>query len=760
MLSYTSRMGITRSSPFAVFAAAAACGIWLAAQFAVPIWFVLMVLGLAVAGAITAWRASHSRDAAWACVFIAIVALGAVRYGLAEASATLAQFSGSRVLLDGVVVEEPDVRPTHTNLRVRVNRIADRSSITNTLAGTLLVRAAVSTTWRYGDGIRADGIISIPPRFSAFDYRDYLARKGVAVWMPRPERLWRTSSDNGSPAYALLLTAKDRVRQTVRRMLPMPESALLNGVLIGDDNDIPQSLSDAFRRTGTSHIVAISGFNVSIIITLVVGLLSRLVNPRRAAAIALPAIWVYAIFVGGSASVLRATIMATITLVGILLWRRGFTLNTLCAAAVFMFIADPNALFDLGFQLSFLATLGLVLYADRISSPAERWVQARVQQPRAQRMLLFGLDGVLMTLAAQLTTLPLIIVISGQLSLVSLVTNALVLPLQPPLMVLGIVAAIIGVFVPSIATVTALPAYAFLTLTIRAVQWTAAWPYASVPVGWFGATAAAVCYVVLAIITVVLSLPAAFRTHALGQLRRRAGSMGIACASVSAVAAGFVFWMQQPDGKLHITFRGSSALVQTPNGQQVVFLNGGHITPMLEAGLPVWDRHIEWLILPRADAYAFEDAQVIEGRYRVGTLAVPRAAQIPSGQTGQTGQYDMTVLRIVSSSVPIETSVVLHMGLAASVVQLRLTHGATSALFMADCSRSVTSAELADVIFAHPRSCTLEQVMAYSPRWVVWADDPGVKAPKSGTAGRTRMLSMAEIDQISFVGDGVRVTLR
>ncbi len=746
-------MGMTRSAPFAIFAVAAACGIWLASEFSLPVWFVLMALGLAIASAIIAWRASHSRDAAWACAFIALVAFGALRYGLAETPSALAQFSGSRVVLDGVIVEEPDVRPTHTNLRVRVDRIADRSSITTTLAGMLLVRAPANTRWRYGDGIRADGIISIPPRFSSFDYRNYLARKGVAVWMPRPERLWRTNEGNGSPIYATLLDVKDRVRQAVRRMLPMPESALLNGVLIGDDNDIPQSLSDAFRRTGTSHIVAISGFNVSIVITLVVGLLSRLVNPRRAAAIALPAIWLYAIFVGGSASVLRATLMATITLVGILLWRRGFTLNTLCAAAAFMLIADPNALFDLGFQLSFLATLGLVLYATRISSPAQRWVQARVQQPRAQRMVLFALDGVLMTLAAQLTTLPLIIVISGQLSLVSVVTNALVLPLQIPLMVSGIAAAVISVFVPSIATITAWPAYTFLTLTIRAVQWTAAWPFASVPVGWFGGAAAGVCYVALAIITAVQSLPKAFRTHALGQLKRRAAPTGVAFASVGAVAAGFVFWMQQPDGKLHITFRGGSALIQTPNGQQVLFLNGGHITPMLETGLPVWDRHIEWMVLPRVDTFALEDAQVVEDRYRVGTIAVPRLAQLPSDQNAK------TVMRVVSASLPIETGMVLDLELAASVVQTRLTHGATHVMFLADCSRRVAS-EQADVVFAHPRGCTLDQVMAYSPRWLIWADNPGVNMPKSGTTGRTRVLSLAEVDEIAFIGDGVRLVLR
>ena len=181
-------------------------------------------------------------------------------------------------------------------------------------------------------------------------------------------------TDQGNKFWATLYALKDALRRASQRVMPSPESALLNGILIGDDNEIPPHIQEAFRRTGTSHIVAISGFNVSIVIALVVPMLSRLLNKRRAALVAIPAIVVYVLLVGASASVVRAGVMAILALIGQLLWRRGFTLNTLCAAAFIMLLMDPQTLFDAGFQLSFMATLGLVLYSDRLEGAMQRWL--------------------------------------------------------------------------------------------------------------------------------------------------------------------------------------------------------------------------------------------------------------------------------------------------------------------------------------------------------------------------------------------------
>jgi competence protein ComEC len=756
-------MGVTRSAPFVILLSAIAIGIWLSEQFTIPIWLVLMVAGLAAVCVYLAMR-GHMRDGAWSAVFVLLIAVGVLRAVLNKPDdSALLRLSGQRVMLEGVIVAEPDVRPTHTNVRVRILRLVARTTSHANLAGSVLVRAPKDMTWRYGDGIRVEGTLGTPPRFTTFDYRDYLARRGVRVWLPRPDRLWKLSEGNGDAWFGILLAAKDTVRQTVRHMMPAPESALLNGVLIGDDNDIPESLTEAFRRTGTSHIVAISGFNVSIVIALVVGLLSRIANRRRAALIVLPAIWVYAIFVGGSASVIRATGMATISLVGMLLWRRGFTLNTLCAAACFMLLADPNTLFDLGFQLSFLATLGLVLYADVVSSPAQIWLIARVQQPWVLRAVRLALDGVLMTFAAQLTTLPLIVATTEQLSLVSLLTNAIVLPLQPPLMLLGIIGATIAVFLPGVATLAGWPSYLFLTLTIRAVAWMGSWSFASVQVGWFGAAAATAYYCALASLTLIHTLPTAFRAHVWRETRRRIFSVATTLAGIVLALGGIVYLFQRPDGRLHVAFRGGSALIQTPQGQQILFLNGGHITPMLEASLPVWDRQIEWLILPNSDAYAVENLPAVEGRYGVGTLMIPRTL------SGTLQSKAITLTRVISTQMQLEPGVSLSIrGDGTGRLHAQVTYADSAMVMLPTCTLTLMPAgKRADLAFIDPHLCSGQQLadaqreykQTSQSRWLIWADTDAPALPQHDSVRTTRIIWLAETGQLRFVSDGARLVI-
>ena len=757
-------MGVTRSAPFAIFGIALAVGIWLASQFALPPWSLLIALALtivcAVAIATGITRVHAQRDAVWLTVFLVLIALGALRYSLAQAPNELARrIAGQRVILDGIIIAEPDVREAHVNLRVRPVRVAERSTIDvsdDISRSVVLVRAPIgegddAITWHYGDAIRADGNIGLPPRMAAFDYRDYLARRGVQLWMPKPARVWRTGEGQGDVFFTRLLDAKDAVRKTIVRMMPMPESALLNGVLIGDDNAIPDTLNNAFRRTGTSHIVAISGFNVSIVVGIVVWLLSRLVNPRPAALIALPAIALYTIFVGATPSVLRAAFMASIGLFGLLLWRRGAVLNTLCAAAVIMLLGEPNVLFDVGFQLSFMATLGLVLYADRISEPVHAWVEARVANQRARRVIALVLDGVLMTTAAQITTLPLIVVTYDQLSLVSLLTNAVVLPLQPPLMVLGAAVAALGLILPMPATqLLAWLPYIFLTLTIRAVEWMGAWPFASVRVGWFGTAAAVVYYLALTAVTLFIALPATSRALMTRQVRQRAWATGLSFTCISVLAAGALFWWQRPDGKLHVTLRGGSALVELPSGKQLLFMNGGTVLPMLETGLPVWDRQIDWLILPRADEQTFNDAQIIVEHYRADVVLVPQ--QFKAGVVlSNTAQVSVPPTDAVTLDERVTMRAIRG---AQSLAGVEIAYGSASIALVASCLGGWSTVTRVDVMLADPRTCTAERIAAFNPRWVIWADVDGRLPADAAQRPSYRSVSLMQIEQVSFVSDG------
>ncbi|GIV83390.1 MAG: hypothetical protein KatS3mg052_0397 [Candidatus Roseilinea sp.] len=741
-----------------------------------PLWLPALALGVSVLALLGAWRLRSAAEAIWLAAFCALVALGALRYALSAplpSPQSIARYNGQRVTLEGVIAAEPDVRPTHTNLRLRPWRMLGASGFDEALDDLVLVRIAAgtdATRWRYGDAVRASGLLDAPPRMSAFDYREYLARQGVFSWMPRPRALARIGEGYGNPLFARLLDAKDAVRQAVRRILPRPEAALLNGILIGDDKDIPDDVQEAFRRTGTSHIVAISGFNVSIVIALVIPLLGRMLNPRRAALFAIPVIAVYAVFVGASASVVRAATMAGIGLFGALFWRKGFTLNTLCAAACLMLVANPHTLFDVGFQLSFMATLGLVLYADRLSGPVRAWAQLRLRNERAQKALMLILDGALVTLAAQLTTLPLILATYNQLSIISLLANILILPLQPPIMILGGLAAVIALFAPqTIGALAALPAHVFLTATIRIVTWLSEFEAAAISVYDFGPPAVLAYYIVLLALTAFALQPALERRAIADLLRARfktTAILGIACV---ALALGGVYWFQRPDGKLHAIFLGGSAIIQSPSGHQAVFAGGGgDVASTLDRMAPLWDREIELLILPQRSEYSRMDALPLLQRYRVQTLVVPGGSEAEGDSLAEWQRVlASNVGRVLTASLGMsftldaDVSVVVEIRAperdGSQVIGAHLIHHSV-VIDLVGRYEAVGHPAQPDLIFLGPAKADATKLNRARPRWVVWADTSG--APLVALDPRIRVVSLRDVGQIAYTSDGVRLTVR
>ncbi|MCS7056936.1 MAG: ComEC family competence protein [Thermoflexales bacterium] len=737
-----------------------------------PTWLPALACGIGALAAIGAWRLRSSAEAVWAAAFCTLVAFGALRYTLSAplpGPQSIARYNGQRVTLEGVIVAEPDVRPTHTNLRVQPWRVIGASHVDEALDDLVLIRIpaeAGATGWRYGDVVRADGLLDAPPRMSAFDYREYLARQGVFSWMRRPRRLVRIGAGHGNLLVARLLDARDAVRQAVRRILPRTEAALLNGILIGDDKDLPEEVKIAFRRTGTSHIVAISGFNVSIVIALVVPGLGRLLNPRRAALFAIPVIALYTVFVGASASVVRAALMAGIGLFGALHWRKGFTLNTLCAAACLMLVANPQTLFDVSFQLSFTATLGLVLYADRLSGRVREWVQERLHNAYAQKAMLLFLDGILMTLVAQLTTLPLILAVYEMFSNVTLLANALVLPLQPPIMILGGFAAFVGLFAPQVVgALVALPVHALLSATIRIIMWLSDFKGAVTPVYGFGPPAALAYYLILLSLTVFMLQPAAQRRAVADLIRARAGTVATLAIALVAVVLGGIYWFQRPDGKLHAIFMGSSAVIQSPSGKQAVFVGEGNAAALLERVVPVWDREIELLIVPQRNERGRLDALPLLRRYRVGTLLVPSGDEVAGESAAEwQGAVASSVARVVTAtpgmSLTLDGDVFVAIEMrapardGAQVIGVRVIHGAVAMDLVGD-HQALGHPTAPTLIFLAPAKADIAELNAARPRWVVWADSAGT--PPIGLDPRIRAVNLKDAGQIAYTSDGARL---
>lgn len=761
-----------RAAPFVLFAASFALGIWVASQFFAPGWVALVLAGLGFICLMAAARAKHE-SALWLCAGLALFGAGMLRQQWAQperGKTALMNANGYAVILEGVVVEEPDVRPDAIRLRVRARAVElNEPDAPDLPAGfgvgeLVLARVPPGMGWQYGDVIRAEGRLDAPPVMAEFSYRDYLARQNILSWLPSPDRVTRIGEGQyESPPYAITLRLKDAARQAVRRMMPAPESALLNGILIGDDNALPDDIVQAFRRTGTSHIIAISGFNVSIISALMALLLGRLFNKRVAALIAIPLILAYMVLVGASASVVRAALMAIVALIGQALWRRGFTLNTLCAAAFVMLSHDPGVLYDAGFQLSFAATAGLVLYANRLQSPLKKFLNANSDETWVKKILMAFAETVLVTLAAQITTLPLILGSFKQLSLISLLTNALTLPVQPLVMYLGIAAALVSMVAPGLAMLAALPAYALLAYTIKMVQLTAGAPFAAVPIYDFGAPATLAYYLFLFGVTWLMGLPRQQRAALVAGARSRGAPALVAALGVAGVCAFLVWQFQKPDGKLHVTFSGAGAFVQTPGGRQFVFVGSGDLLSVAGRAMPVWDRQVEFVFAPARTERVRASALPLLQKYRVGEYAQP-AALTRAEDISDTWTLDAQGLAGAVKAAHQTERMGLEPGVTALVMPrgrgelgARLEYGSIKIELAGESSTLAGTLDGATIALVSPRQRdVVEQINAAAPRWVVWADSGAI--PR-GLDAKIRAISLREAGTVEFVTDGKTLTV-
>jgi len=250
------------ATPLISFTIAWLIGIWIASRATLHTIALGVATIVAVAGAALAWRSPKPR---WVFILALAAVLGALRYNLAQPhfdQTTLATYNDQpkSVIVEGIISSEPDARDAYTNLRIEADKLTIADQPTKTVKGLALVQAPPFTDYRYGDRVRAEGKLQTPTDSPDFSYREYLARQGVYSLMSRP-RVSVLARDRGFTPLAWLYAFKARAKSVIAQILPEPQASLLTGILLGDDSGIPKSVQDAFRATGTSHVIAISGYN-------------------------------------------------------------------------------------------------------------------------------------------------------------------------------------------------------------------------------------------------------------------------------------------------------------------------------------------------------------------------------------------------------------------------------------------------------------------------------------------------------------------
>ena len=505
------------------------------------------------------------------------------------------------VLVSGTLLEFPDQRDTYTNLRLRVEAIDTGSGDDLPVHGLLLARVESGQGYHYGDRLRLRARLETPPESEEFSYREYLAHQGIHSYMSYAT-VTRLPGTGGNTVLAGIYRLKEHSLETVNKIFPEPEASLLAGILLGVESGLPAELEQAFKDTGTAHIIAISGFNIAILSGLFVSLFSRWLGPRRGVVLAVIGILFYTLLVGADASVVRAAIMGILSLSARQAGRRQDGLNTLVFTAAFMALITPHVPWDVGFQLSFFATLGLVLYAPPFQQAVEKFLVQRLPLETARKVTVPVAEYFLFTLAAQLTTLPIMAYHFRSISLTALITNPVVLPAQPPVMVLGGIALLLGLVYLPLGQTAAYLAWPFSAFTIRVVEMFARIPGGVLALGEFSLMLVVMYYVVLLGITFTGS-------RLKGLLLKARGKGWIPAAAVFSVLAvlTLLVWraaVAVPDGRLQITFldAGSSdaVLITTPTGRSVL-INGGTNSSSLSDGLgrrlSPFHRELDYLII-------------------------------------------------------------------------------------------------------------------------------------------------------------------
>lgn len=631
--------------PLVWIAIAWLAGIALASIQSRPLWAWLLLAAAGLLGAILLWRREALR---LPLIGLLALALGGARHQFAQPvfnETTLAFYNGtSAVTVEGIVWDEPLERATRTDLRLAVERLwLPNQAEPRVVSGLALVaaprfsderrQATGLAEWRYGDRLRVTGELETPPVFEDFSYRNYLARFAIYSQI-RQARVDFLAERQGNPFFQLLFDFKTYALAALERLFPEPHAALLQGILLGNEARIPDDVKTAFSLTGTSHIVAISGFNLAVLIGVFMALFSRAVGPVRGAALTIVVIIAYTVLVGAGASVVRAAIMGSLGVIAQRLGRRSAGLNTLALAAVGMTLFNPLILWDVGFQLSAAATLGLILYAEPFENALGRWLARRLSAERAASLARLTAELFLLTFAAQLTTLPIIAYTFEQVSLISLVANVVILPVQPAVMILGGIALLLGLIWLPLGQLAAWLAYPFVAYTLAFVEFFARIPGASLTLGDVAPAAVATFYAVLFGVTWMLSQPLEKRPTWWAMFAREMLPIGGAAllGMVAFLAWGAYFSLPEP-GRLTVTMldagRGDGVLIQTPSGN-VALINGGPSGSALVRGLderlPLFHNRLDLLVIAGArDESAAGLPEALE-RYRVEQALLTQAA--------------------------------------------------------------------------------------------------------------------------------------
>lgn len=498
---------MTKSRIFLLLLVAFVMGVGARSFFALPYLAVeLLALGAAVIIAASVMR-GRREYVIYGCLLLSALG-GVMRYEAAERGAPdLSRLYDRAFTVQGIVMEDPVARETTQRVKVKIISVDGHAAEPHFF---VLVTMRRFPAYRMGDELMLKGVIERPENYNDFDYISYLRRDGVFALMPFPVAD-KIGEEKGNRLMRVLSGIKHAFEKNIDTALPEPHAAFMKGLLLGERASLPEEVTEHFKRAGVSHIVALSGYNITLVGRSLMNVLLWFTLPFLLSFwIAVTTIILFVLMTGAAASVVRAGVMGLLVLVAQKEGRAYQMTNALAFAGAVMIFHNPYILrFDAGFQLSFLATAGLVYLSPHVEYRLDRarvklsfgsgkLSLARWQRKDANGPEILGLKKIFVeTLSAQLMVLPLLVWLFGSVSLVSPLANLAVLIVVPYAMGAGAIAGALGFISPVLAVVAGWGAWALLEYQLRAIGLFARVPFASVPVGAWVAAPLLVAYGVI-----------------------------------------------------------------------------------------------------------------------------------------------------------------------------------------------------------------------------------------------------------------------
>ncbi len=452
-----------------------------------------LIACVAIAGvtliAVSVFRKERRSAFLVVALFLVTASLGMLRFHMKDAQEPrelLQNFVGETVTLEGVIRQEVEMRESNQRIVLTATNL-ESAGVAYPVDAKILVTADLFPEYFYGDHVRVSGKLKTPENFmtdigKVFDYENYLRVESIFYTMSFAS-VELIDEGQGSFVTSRILALKHAFLDHIETAIPAPESALLSGLLLGVKSSLGEKLQQAFVDTGLVHIIVLSGYNVTIIAEAVVKTLAFAGAMAGAYAGGI-FIVLFVIMTGAGATIVRAGIMALLALLARIVGRGYVITRALMIAGCLMILHNPYILaFDISFQLSFLATLGLI-YA----TPVFDKLFKRMPNAFALR------DITSATFATQLTVLPFLLHKMGNLSVIAPITNVLVLPVIPMTMFYGFMAGSLSFIASFLGIPFGFIAFVLLKYEIFVVTLFAKLPFASFTISHFPAVLTIICY--------------------------------------------------------------------------------------------------------------------------------------------------------------------------------------------------------------------------------------------------------------------------